>query len=111
MITVPNDKLVKLSFNAFDVEWSSGCDEDYVHVYDGRYSTSEVKNKLCGTSLPGDVYSSGRYMRVHFRSDKDNYGNYGFKAQFEEANRNSKFNIYTVLPRFNKALCNEDPAA
>lgn len=95
VITVPYGKLVKLSFTAFDVEWSSSCDEDYVQIYDGWSSASEVKTKLCGTSLPSDVSSTSRYLRVQFRSDEDNHGNCsGFKAQFEQVH---KANVLTIL--------------
>ncbi|KAJ7371386.1 hypothetical protein OS493_025848 [Desmophyllum pertusum] len=91
VITVPEGKLVKLSFQKFDVEWSANCDEDYVRVYDGQYSTSTVKKTLCGSySIPDDIYSTGRYMRIHFSSDMDNYSNYGFKVQFQETNPNVK---------------------
>ncbi|RMX49890.1 hypothetical protein pdam_00014418 [Pocillopora damicornis] len=95
VITVPYGKLVKLSFSAFDVEWSSSCDEDYVQIYDGWSSASEVKTKLCGASLPSDVSSTSRYLRVQFRSDEDNHGNCsGFKAQFEQVH---KANVLTIL--------------
>lgn len=95
VITAPYGKLVKLSFSTFDVEWSSSCDGDYVQVYDGWSSTSEVKTKSCGTSLPSDVTSSGLYLRVHFRSEGHNYGNCsGFRAQFEQV---QKKNTVTIL--------------
>ena len=96
VITVPEGKHVKLSFEKFDVEWSVNCNEDYVKVFDGQYSTSTVKKTLCGaSSIPDDIYSSGRNMRVHFSSDSDNYGNHGFKAQFEEVNP-SKFTTFCL---------------
>ena len=86
---------MKLGFQQFDVEWSANCDEDYVKVFDGKHSTSKLKKTLCGSfSKPDGIYSSGRYMRVHFRSDGDNDGNYGFKAQFEEVNP-SKCNTFS----------------
>ena len=99
VITVPYGKLVKLSFSAFDVEWSSSCDEDYVQIYDGWSSASEVKTKLCGASLPSDVSSTSRYLRVQFRSDEDNHGNCsGFKAQFEQVHKASKSTLHTAWP-------------
>ena len=94
---MPYGKLVKLSFTAFDVEWSSSCDEDYVQIYDGWSSASEVKTKLCGASLPSDVSSTSRYLRVQFRSDEDNHGNCsGFKAQFEQVHKASKSTLHTA---------------
>lgn len=94
---MPYGKLVNLSFTAFDVEWSSSCDEDYVQIYNGWSSASEVKTKLCGASLPSDVSSTSRYLRVQFRSDEDNHGNCsGFKAQFEQVHKASKSTLHTA---------------
>lgn len=64
-------------------------------MFDGQFSTSTVKKTLCGSSIPDDVYSTGRHMRVQFSSDSDNFSNYGFKAQFEEVNP-SKFTAFCL---------------
>lgn len=64
-------------------------------MFDGQFSTSTVKKTLCGSSIPDDVYSTGRHMRVQFSSDSDNFSNYGFKVQFEEVNP-SKFTAFCL---------------
>jgi len=82
LITVPAPKIVRLSFDSFDLEWSSGCTADYVEVRDGSTRYSRSKGRFCGLTVPEDVLSTGRYMRVRFRSDSE-YSYYsGFKATF-----------------------------
>ncbi|KAJ7371400.1 hypothetical protein OS493_025862 [Desmophyllum pertusum] len=71
LITVPDGKTVKLSFDRFELRpstMSSTC-IDYLEILDGKNSNSESKGKFCGFTIPEDgIRSSGRYMRVRFRS-------------------------------------------
>ena len=69
LITVPEGKIVKLSFNRFDLYWRAGRCGDYVEALDGQYTSSQSLAKYCAYSTPKAVLSSGRYMRVNFRSD------------------------------------------
>ena len=76
---------MKLSFDSFDLQsvgWGQ-CDEDYVEVLDVKHNRSLSIGKFCD-STPSDIYSSGRYMRVHFKSDSDStyFSHRGFKASF-----------------------------
>ena len=85
LITVPRGKIVKLSFDILDL-YSSGwgeCAKDYVEVLDGRYNSSLSKGRFCD-STPRDIRSSGRYMRVRFKSDSDStyFRLGGFEASF-----------------------------
>lgn len=86
LITVPEGKIVKLSFDSFDLQsanWGQ-CEEDYVEVLDGNYNSSLSVERFCGFGTPRDIRSSGRYMRVRFKSDSEStYFRYrGFKASF-----------------------------
>ena len=90
LITVPDEKIVKLSFDRFDLESSLGCASDFVEVMDGSDFSSKSKGRFCGLTAPDDIRSSGRYMRVVFRSDSQ-YSNYaGFKATFTAEDQPSK---------------------
>ena len=85
LITVPEGKIVKLSFDTFDlqsVSWGI-CDEDYVEVLDGNYNSSLSIGRFCDFT-PRDIRSSGRYMRVRFKSDSESsyFSHRGFKASF-----------------------------
>ncbi|KAL9973592.1 hypothetical protein ACROYT_G020067 [Oculina patagonica] len=86
LITVPEGKTVKLSFDRFDLQrssWSGVCTADYVEILDGKYNYSESKGKFCA-HRPDDITSSGRYMQLRFRSDstETDFIYSGFKASF-----------------------------
>ena len=59
-------------------------DMDYVEIHDGPWSTGGLLGSYCGKKMPFDVYSSGRYMWMKFRANRDGVQeNKGFKAHFE----------------------------
>ena len=67
LITAPvQGQIVSLNFQIFEMYASSPC-KDYVEVLDGRYNYSMSKGRFCGNSRLASIFSSGRYMRVHFR--------------------------------------------
>ena len=94
IITVPAAKIVRLSFDRFDLEWTPGCSADYVEVLDGSTRYSRSKGRFCGSSLPEDVLSTGRYMRVRFRSDSAYSYYLGFKATFTAEDNPSKWKFF-----------------
>ena len=96
IITVPAPKIVRLSFERVDLEWTSGCTADYVEVLDGSTGYSRSKGRFCGSTIPQDVLSTGRYMRVRFRSDSVFSDNLGFKATFTAEDKPSKWKMVTV---------------
>lgn len=55
-----------------------------MEVLDGNYNSSLSIERFCGFGTPRDIRSSGRYMRVRFKSDSEStYFRYrGFKASF-----------------------------
>ena len=90
MITVPAGKIVKLTFEDFDLGFSfTACknrtDEiDFVVIRDGKLSDSRELARYCGYkmgSIP-DVYSTGNYMRVKFSSTSHLGTAKGFKARY-----------------------------
>ena len=97
VITVPAAKIVRLSFDRFDLEWSSDCTADYVEVLDGSSRYSRSKGRFCGLEIPEDVLSTGRYMRVRFRSDSEYSYYLGFKATFTAEDKPSKWKMLTVI--------------
>ncbi len=84
LITVPEGKIVKLSFDRFELQPSSGstCTADYVEVFDGKHSYSKSKGKFCGYTIPDNIKSSERYMWVRFRADSSESYYEGFKATY-----------------------------
>ena len=96
VITVPASKIVRLSFDRFDLEWSSDCTADYVEVKDGNSGYSRSKGRFCGSEIPEDVLSTGRYMHVRFRSDSKYSYYLGFKATFTAEDKSSKCRMQNV---------------
>merc|ERR1712106_208526 len=58
---------VKLTFNDFNVEYHGKCEYDYVEVNDSNGQT--IGKKLCGTTKPEPITSTGNSMTVKFVSD------------------------------------------
>lgn len=69
--------------NRFMIETSPNCTKDYVKVFnkiDGEFK--EIK-RLCGRETPKYLNSTGREMKILFRTDGDGDGD-GFTAQWAE---------------------------
>ena len=93
-ITVPEGNIVKLYFDSFGLDWSSGCVDDYLEVFDGNNSNSKSIGRFCGFGRyahPESIRSRGRYMLVRFRSDWLSAGSQGgFKLTFTAEDESSK---------------------
>lgn len=102
-ITVPEGNIVKLHFDSFELEWSSGCTGDYLEVIDGNNSNSKSIGRFCGSGLymyahPESIRSSGRYMLVRFRSDWLSGGyDDGFKVTFTAEDESSELELFVFL--------------
>ena len=92
LITVPERKIVKLTFDNLDLKQDSGstCTADYVEVLDGSRRNDKSKGKFCGDSKPEDIRSSGRYMWVRLRTVPHDSNYEGFKATYKAEDTSSK---------------------
>ncbi|KAK3591496.1 hypothetical protein CHS0354_031603 [Potamilus streckersoni] len=61
---------LEISFIHFDVEGNSLCSWDSLQIFDGANDTGTLLGKLCGSSLPGSLVSTGRYLFLKFVSDQ-----------------------------------------
>ncbi|XP_028815099.1 cubilin [Denticeps clupeoides] len=68
-ITAPVNKVVNLTFSAFDLEPGSPCRYDYVGVHDGESGHFPLVGTYCGNTVPPSFASSGNFLFVHFVSD------------------------------------------
>ena len=94
LITVPDGKTVKLSFDIFELlTWSATCTADYVEILYGKNGILSEKGKFCGYTIPEEIHSSGRYMLVRFRSGQIRTNYKGFKATFTAEDKPSKSEI------------------
>ena len=96
-LIVPEGRQVQLTFDIFELEQSTDCENDYLEVreaisespafpilsFSGKYGPI-LSKPVCGTNKPGAIQSSGNMVWVHFRSDRNATTTYrGFKASFK----------------------------
>ncbi|XP_068135351.1 procollagen C-endopeptidase enhancer 2 [Hyperolius riggenbachi] len=91
-ITVPEGKVVVLSFRFIDLESDNLCRYDFVDVYNG-HSNGQRIGRFCGTFRPGALVSSSNKMLVQMVSDANTAGN-GFIAMFSAAKPNERGDQY-----------------
>ncbi|XP_061877746.1 procollagen C-endopeptidase enhancer 2-like isoform X2 [Entelurus aequoreus] len=91
-ITVPEGKVVVLSFRFLDLESDRLCRYDYVDVYSGHASGQRL-GRFCGTFKPGALVSTGNKMMLHMLSDANTAGS-GFLSVFSAAQPNERGELY-----------------
>ncbi|GAA6066689.1 procollagen C-endopeptidase enhancer 2 isoform X1, partial [Tachysurus ichikawai] len=87
-ITVPQGKVVSLTFHSLDLESDSLCRYDYVDVYDG-FVKSQRLGRFCGTARPRALISNHNRMHVVMVSDANTAGS-GFLAGYSAVQPNAK---------------------
>ncbi|KAI8777940.1 cubilin, partial [Biomphalaria glabrata] len=81
-ITVSPGHVVRLTFQAFNLEYHSNCLFDYVDVYDSDTPLDNRKlNRFCGQTIPPAQTSTSNVMVVQLRSDHSIVGR-GFQASY-----------------------------
>ncbi len=65
------EKVVKLEFLEFNIEFEPNCNYDYLEIFDGPDMNSPHLGTWCGTESPGTVIASGTLgaLTIHFFSD------------------------------------------
>ncbi|MEQ2166662.1 Procollagen C-endopeptidase enhancer 2 [Goodea atripinnis] len=82
-ITVPEGKVVILSFRFIDLESDNLCRYDYVDVHSG-HAKGQRLGRFCGTFMPGALVSTDNKMLLQMVSDANTAGS-GFLAVFSAA--------------------------
>ncbi|NXY21378.1 OVCH2 protein, partial [Atrichornis clamosus] len=91
IICAPEDHVVKLTYQSFEVEESEDCSYDAVTVYEDVGKEEEIA-KSCGFALPAPVLSSSAVMLVVFHSDEtETFGGFRARASFVHVAGNGKF--------------------
>ncbi|XP_053566998.1 embryonic protein UVS.2-like [Bombina bombina] len=81
LIRTPADKIF-MTFEAFDIQFTTNCISDYVIVYDGPSETYPVLlNKTCGSGILTPLVASSNSMLLKFVSDGTITAT-GFKASY-----------------------------
>ncbi|XP_006002847.1 procollagen C-endopeptidase enhancer 2b isoform X2 [Latimeria chalumnae] len=91
-ITVPEGKVVVLSFRFIDLESDTLCRYDFVDVYNG-HANGQRLGRFCGTFRPGAIVSSSNKMLVQMVTDANTAGN-GFIAMYSAARPNERGEQY-----------------
>ncbi|XP_016415460.1 ovochymase-2-like [Sinocyclocheilus rhinocerous] len=80
VIYAPEDHIVKLDFDDFDLEESENCKYDSLTVFGDIDGKDEIV-VVCGGSIPPAVLSYGRIMLLQFSTD-NTISAHGFNASF-----------------------------
>ncbi|XP_067683134.1 mannan-binding lectin serine protease 1-like [Haliotis asinina] len=88
-IKAPPNKRVKLDFDDFSLE-KEPCEFDYLTVYDGQSSASEVLGSYCGEHAPSYIVSSTNVLLLYFHSD-DYVNERGFSLNYTFVDDNAQF--------------------
>lgn len=91
-ITVPEGKVVVLSFRYLDLESDNLCRYDFVDIYNGHANGQRI-GRFCGTVKPGALVSSSNKMLVQMTSDANTAGS-GFIAKFSAAEPHERGDQY-----------------
>jgi len=80
LIQVEDGNIIELSFTSFNTEY----DYDFVTVYDGNSAVSTSLGTFSGSSIPGNITSSGNELYITFTSDgSETYA--GWEASYYSA--------------------------
>lgn len=95
---LPRQRIELLFDENFYIEASFECRFDHIEVRDGPFSFSPLINRFCGSTSPGLVLSSGRFMWIRFFSDDELEG-MGFQVQYSfTAGDYSKYMVSMETP-------------
>ncbi|XP_026854141.2 procollagen C-endopeptidase enhancer 2 isoform X1 [Electrophorus electricus] len=118
-IVAPENQIIELKFEKFDVERDNYCRYDHVAVYNGP-ETIEARRigRFCGDSTPTPIFSEGSQLFIQFVSDlsltADGFiGHYLFKPKYSSITRSFPTTTpatLTTLPMaltYSEALCKQ----
>ncbi|XP_067667453.1 cubilin-like [Haliotis asinina] len=79
-----SEKNIRVEFIEMSLQGGRNCDHDYVAVYDGSSTSTQMLGKLCSTATPSFT-SSGSSVFIHFHTDASESHN-GFKIKYTAGN-------------------------
>ncbi|XP_066537711.1 procollagen C-endopeptidase enhancer 2 isoform X2 [Hoplias malabaricus] len=106
-IVAPQDQIIELKFEKFDVERDNHCRYDHVAVYNGREpSETQRIGRFCGDSPPPLIYSNGSRLFIQFVSDLSLTAD-GFIGRYLFKPKNSTFTglALTTAPNAPTTAC------
>ncbi|XP_055047469.2 ovochymase-2, partial [Misgurnus anguillicaudatus] len=88
VIYAPEDHIVKLNFDDFDLEESENCQYDSLTVFGDINGEDEIV-VICGRSVPPAVLSNGHIMLLELSTDSSVFGR-GFNASLSFISKKGK---------------------
>ncbi|KAG5286674.1 hypothetical protein AALO_G00017520 [Alosa alosa] len=69
-IVAPQNQIIQLKFEKFDVERDNYCRYDHVAIFNGEEASDATRiGRFCGDSPPAPIYSDGNHLLIQFLSD------------------------------------------
>lgn len=69
----------------YTLEDQQSCNHDYLEIRDGQFGYSSLVNKICGTTPPIYIESSGPFLWLRFKTDGNiEYNGFKIKIEFVE---------------------------
>ena len=93
-IIVGSDKIIRLEFTYFDVEWHPGCQHDFVKVIDGDGTV--LMKESCGSSLKNPAHV-GYFLRSNITS-RSNRVDIIFHSNSAETGNGWRLSWTAVMP-------------
>ena len=89
-----HSQIVNLEFTGFHLE---DHNNDWMRVYDGSSTSARLIGEYCGTTSPGPITSSRRYLYLNFHSDHSEHYQ---GAQFQWQAQRKLFGVHFLsLPQ------------
>ena len=82
ILATHGEKII-LNITRLDIPASQDCLQDYLEVRDGYWAKSPLLGRLCGSTSPPPLISTGSRMMVTYRTQVDSPDHRGFTAQYE----------------------------
>ncbi|GFT65189.1 cubilin, partial [Nephila pilipes] len=71
VITVPNSKVINITFDHFDLEDGGNCEFDFLQINDGPNAGSRMMGRFCGDVMHRrNFVSTHNHIYLWFQSDK-----------------------------------------
>nr|DBA25188.1 TPA: hypothetical protein GDO54_012746 [Pyxicephalus adspersus] len=83
-IAASENKEIKLTFTGFllESEVARDCRYDFVKIFDGNSTSSNLQGTFCGNNIPADFTTNGSFLTIWFVSDST-VEHAGFNATYE----------------------------
>ncbi|XP_014475365.1 PREDICTED: cubilin [Dinoponera quadriceps] len=81
-IQLPPGERIRIAWLRFDLEVSTDCHFDFVEIYDGPDTSSNLVGRYCGSQLPPVAKSTSNILIVVFKSDWS-FESEGFAMSYE----------------------------